>query len=136
MYKRVLFGADLTAHCESAMRKAWELANQFDGRLYIVHVVAPLLCYQAGSLVEKDNPDINQAKKALYALADNHFIPHDNIFVLEGRPTAILLEKANELDIDAIVVGSCSLHCRKGESGSTATAILHGAPCDVVVVRF
>lgn len=136
MYKRILLGADLTAHCEGAMRKAWELANQFDGRLYIVHVVTPLVCYQEGSLVEKNNPNINEAKKALYTLGDSHFVPHENIFVLEGRPTEVLLEKAKELKIDAIVVGSCSLHCRKGKSGSTATAILHAAECDVVVVRF
>lgn len=132
MYKRILLGADLASHGEGAMRKAWELANQFDARLYIVHVVESLGGEGDSPLQEKKA----KAEKALAALADTHFVPKEHLFLLEGSPTELLLEKADELKVDVIVVGSCSLHCTIGKSGSTATAILHGAKCDVVVVRF
>ena len=46
-----------------------------------------------------------------------------------------ILETARELGADLIVVGSHGRHGLALLLGSTANAVLHGAPCDVLAVR-
>ena len=52
-----------------------------------------------------------------------------------GSTRREILRLAKELDTNLIVIGS---HGREGIQrllGSTANAVLHGAPCDVLAVR-
>ena len=59
-------------------------------------------------------------------------ISKENQQIKFGYPKTVILEKANEINADLIVIGS---HGRRGVQlllGSTANAILH---CDVLAVR-
>ena len=62
-------------------------------------------------------------------------IAPDQTAISFGRPAAEIRAYAEKIGADLIVVGS---HGRTGISGllgSTARGVLHGAPCDVLVVR-
>jgi universal stress protein A len=63
-------------------------------------------------------------------------ISPDRVTVLFGRPAAEIHAHAEMIKADLIVIGS---HGRHGLPqvmlGSTANAVLHGAPCDVLTVR-
>jgi universal stress protein A len=55
--------------------------------------------------------------------------------VVQGNTRREILRVAEENGVDLIVLGS---HGRQGIQlllGSTANAVLHGAPCDVLAVR-
>jgi len=75
------------------------------------------------------------AEKRLQDLADKFGLHNDARFVLQGSTKREILNIAEDEAIDLIVIGS---HGREGLQlllGSTANAVLHGAPCDVLAVR-
>jgi len=53
----------------------------------------------------------------------------------EGSPAQVLLEAVRLFDADLIVVGSVGLRGARRLLGSVAEAVLHHAPCDVLVVE-
>lgn len=136
MYRRILYAANLTANDEQASRKAWELANQFDAKLFLVHVIECVVTYTDDGAVKVENPDKEKAEAALARLAKEYCVPKDDQFVIMGDKRKDILKKAKDLEVDLIVFGSHSLHDSSAISSSTANAILLGAHCDAVVVRF
>lgn len=55
---------------------------------------------------------------------------------LEGDPSSMLLETAEDFGADLIVVGSVGLtESTRFILGSVASTVLHHAPCDVLVVH-
>lgn len=52
-----------------------------------------------------------------------------------GAPAAVLLETVELHDADLVVVGSVGLRGPRRLLGSVAQAVLHHAPCDVLVVQ-
>jgi universal stress protein A len=135
MYQRILVATDLSEHGNETVRKAWELANQFDARLYIVHAIEPIPAYGYEGITVIESPYIDHAKDELKKLADNYSIPEENQFTLIGPIKFEVLNKAKELNADLIVVGSHGHHGLTRLLGSTANAIMHGAECDIVMVR-
>lgn len=53
----------------------------------------------------------------------------------EGAPREVLLEAVRLHDADLVVVGSVGLRGARRLLGSVAEAVLHHAPCDVLVVE-
>ena len=62
-------------------------------------------------------------------------IAKEDQHVKVGAVKTELLEIADKLAIDLIVIGSHGRHGLGRLLGSTANAVLHGALCDVLVVR-
>jgi nucleotide-binding universal stress UspA family protein len=52
-----------------------------------------------------------------------------------GEPAEQLVEKATELGADLVVVGRRSRNPLRALLGSVSSRVVHGAPCDVLVVR-
>lgn len=135
MYQRILLATDLSEGCKSIAKKASELANHFDAKLYLVHVIEPIPAYGYPGVTEIKSPYIDEAKKSLGQLGSDLLVPEENQIILVGPTKKEILKKAKELEIDLIVVGSHGRHGLAHLLGSTANAILHGAECDVVTVR-
>ena len=76
-----------------------------------------------------------QAEKELAALAKRLGIDAKHQLIEFGSTKNEVLRVAQEHKVDLIVTGSHGKHGLALLLGSTANAILHGADCDVLIVR-
>ncbi len=82
-----------------------------------------------------DQQLLELADKRLQDLSEKYDVGDSERFVSQGSTKREILRIAEEQGVDLIVIGS---HGREGIQlllGSTANAVLHGAPCDVLAVR-
>ncbi len=110
-----------------------------DGELHLIHVIEPLaLAY--GADVPMDVTDlqsglVKQARDTALEYAGHYRIPESRIHVELGSIEKTILDKADDIGADLIVVGS---HTRSGLAlllGSTARGLVPGAHCDVLAVK-
>ena len=59
----------------------------------------------------------------------------ENVHIRFGRAADVIVDLADEIEADVIVIGSHGRHGVKLLLGSTANAVLHQASCDVLAVR-
>lgn len=140
-YKHILLAADFSAHGENVANRAKDLADKFQAKLSIVHVMDNLLITDAayGSTIPFDLDLTAElmavAKKRLAQLADKLNISDDCRFMETGSPKLEIIRVAEENKVDLIVVGSHGRHGFALLLGSTANGVLHHALCDVLAVR-
>ena len=140
VYSHILLAVDFTPVTDTVARQAIELCQAFKARLSLVHVVEFTQMDLSNDLIlpqelELDQELMKQSKQRLEELAENLGIDKSECFVSQGSTRREILRLAEELNVDLIVIGS---HGREGIQrllGSTANAVLHGAPCDVLAVR-
>jgi nucleotide-binding universal stress UspA family protein len=53
----------------------------------------------------------------------------------EGKPAAVILDQAERVSADLIVIGNLRMQGPKRVLGAVANDILHHAPCDVLLVK-
>jgi nucleotide-binding universal stress UspA family protein len=53
----------------------------------------------------------------------------------EGKPAAVILDQAEKVGADLIVIGNLRMQGAKRVLGAVANDILHHAPCDVLLVK-
>jgi len=136
-YKNILLTCDL-AHDDSVVNnKAVELAKQYNAKLSIAHVVEPIPAYSFGYLgiADVEGQLLENAEQEMEKLAGGLSIPKQSQYVKIGAVKTELLQIAEDLGVDLIIIGSHGRHGLGRLLGSTANAVLHGAPCDVLVVR-
>jgi len=139
-YSHILLAVDFTPVTDTVTRQAMELCQEFKARLSLVHVVEFTQMDLSNDLVlpqelEIDQERMKQARQRLEELAKNIGVDKSECFVSQGSTRREILRLAKELNTNLIVIGS---HGREGIQrllGSTANAVLHGAPCDVLAVR-
>jgi len=147
-YKQIVIAVDLTDDSQKVCRRALEITKGNKVNILLVHVVEYI--YQMGisydpmfypsmeDLSENEEQLIKSAKEKMAALIKEMPVPEAVSFensVISGIPKTEILRLAEEKQADLIVCGS---HGRSGFElllGSTANAILHHAPCDVLAVR-
>ena len=140
VYSHILLAVDFTPVTDTVTRQAMELCQAFKARLSLVHVVEFTQMDLSNDLVLPQELEIDQelmkrSKQRLEELAENLGIEKSECFVSQGSTRREILRLAKELNTNLIVIGS---HGREGIQrllGSTANAVLHGAPCDVLSVR-
>jgi len=138
-YKKILVSIDLTAEADQVVEQASSIAVHYQAELSLIHVIEPLTFAYGGDIpmdVTTIQEEIEtQAKARLRGLGSQRNIPAERQYLIYGRPAAEIHRLAAEQKADLIVIGS---HGRYGIGlvlGSTATAVLHGAKCDVLAVR-
>lgn len=140
-YQHILLSVDFAGHDDQVAQRARDLANKYQARLSVLHVVENLPFADSiyGPMIPSDAELTSQlmdaAKERLAALADGISIPPENRWVEIGSPKLEIVRIAEENQVDLIVVGS---HGRHGISlllGSTASSVIHHARCDVLAVR-
>jgi universal stress protein A len=139
-YTHILLAIDFSPATDSVTRQAMELCRTFKTKLSLVHVVefTPMNLSNDMALpqeVEFGQELLEQSKQRLQELGKELGVDQSECFVTQGSTRHEILHLAEEQKMDLIVIGS---HGRQGIQrllGSTANAVLHGAPCDVLAVR-
>ena len=142
-YKRILVAVDLSSESAMVMKKAQTIARP-DAEIHLVYVQEPMdnvyvgIVPQSaafsglGDIESQLGEELNQK---LQALGEKFDLPSENLHILHGSPANEIHRFAKEHETQLIVIGT---HGQKGLQlllGSTATAVLHGAVCDVLSVR-
>ncbi|MBA6224804.1 universal stress protein [Colwellia sp. MB02u-18] len=148
MYKHILFATELNetkSYIEDKVEK-WQQLTQ--AKLSIVHVVEPIAnIYYGGVYGVVPNLDASdsvsttkifqdRAKEALQPLVKRLNISEKNLHIPVGQTSEEILAFAEQHKVDLIITGSHGVHGLRLLLGSTANALLHGAKCDVLAVRF
>lgn len=142
MYRKVLAAIDLTTRSADAVLTNARRFLADGGELWAIHVVEPQYIQYSFDPSYKStiSPSLEQsameaAAARLAELCEPHGIDAEHRYVMIGRVADRVHEVAEEHGFDLIVIGS---HGREGLRrllGSTANAVLHGAPVDVATVR-
>jgi universal stress protein A len=139
-YTHLLLAVDFSKSTDDVVNKALALARAFETRISLIHVVEFAQVDLSNELVMPQELELDQellalAEGRLETLADKHGLADSNRYVRQGSTKREIINLAEQEGADLIVIGS---HGRSGLQlllGSTANAVLHGAPCDVLAVR-
>ncbi|WP_456378704.1 STAS/SEC14 domain-containing protein [Thiolapillus sp.] len=143
-YANVLVALDFSPHSNLALARAAEVARHYNAKLLLLHAVEsvfypsldydPLIASPA-VFVEMNQVVYDHAVSRIEKLADS--LDYQNIQheVLWGAPKSAVLSYAQAQNVDLIVTGSHGKHGIARLLGSTASGIVHGARCDVIVVK-
>lgn len=144
-YNRVLIALDLYGSPEQVLAKAAALVDRGATNIYLLNVFFDPTYIPAGYMgigaYQDVYPEIDgeKARKAIenkmHTLAKEAGIPSATVIVESGRAASIIVEQAQQLKVDLLIVGSHGRHGLDLLLGSTANAVLHKATCDVLAVR-
>jgi universal stress protein A len=140
MFDKILVAIDLEPDSAGVLlNKARELSR---GEVWAIHSVEPQYVQYSidptftGSLTRAMEVDAIEAARARMAeICMNSGVPEERQLITLGRASDKIHEAAGEYEFDTILIGS---HARKGIRrllGSTANAVLHNSPVNVLTVR-
>ena len=138
MYKKVLHATDLKENHFETCQKAYNLAHEIGADFHLLHVVSPpnmLQWAQSLGFAEFDRPIPDQAEAVLQVVADSLGVDRDHIHVKVGSIKQTILDVIKELDCDLLIIGSDTPEGVATFLGSTANALTHYAPIDVLTLR-
>ncbi len=139
-YTHILLAMDFSPDSERVAQQALDLSRHYQARLSLIHVVEYLPVDMGNELLLPQDPLletqlVDGASARLAELAAGMGMDDAPRHVLLGHTRHEILRVAEEQKIDLIVLGSHGRHGLQRLLGSTANAVLHGAPCDVLAVR-
>jgi universal stress protein A len=139
-YTHILAAVDLSDESIAVVSRAAELARHYRARLSLLHVVEYIPIDLANDLVLPQQQEIEahltaRAKEHLASLAEKLGDPDIAQQVVNGSTKAEILRCAEEQQVGLLVVGRHGRHGLSRLLGSTANAVLHNAPCDVLAVK-
>ncbi|NNC54298.1 MAG: universal stress protein [Pseudomonadales bacterium] len=136
-YKNVLVALDVCDDNNEIITRAASLSGSA-ANLRLIHMVEPIYYpenYMGGLSIDLQEKSIEFARQELRHAAIKFQIPEQNCHVNLGKASSGVHAFAREHSCDLVVIGSHGKHGLQLLLGSTATAILHGANCDVLAVR-
>ena len=163
--KRILFATDLSENARQALAYAVSIADLYKAGIVIVHALedSPAIDAAIGSHIgqerwaeiqrrneqsareaiigkrKSENPEVKEALKTIFrdATADleNQSFILDDVVVKRGLPVDVILEAAENLKCDLIVIGTQSHGgLKQMVMGSTAQRVLKRSTVPVLVV--
>ena len=139
-YKHILVATDFSASGYAVAARARQLQVALGAAITILNVVEYSFINLGGDLALPPQIDIesqlveNATKKLADLVAAEAFLRCQPIIKV-GVPKTEILQLADELNVDLIMVGSHGRHGLARLLGSTANAVMHSAKCDVLAVR-
>ena len=145
MFKRIVVGTDGSETAGEAVRQATELAKISEARLDIVSAYEPIPRQRLqeeqreapGDVQYELGPreDVNMTLDAASRQAKQGEVDV-NSHAREGDPADAILDVAEEVQADLIVVGNKGMTgARRFLLGSVPNKVSHHAPCSVIIVR-
>ena len=140
-YTHILMAIDFTKSGEQILAKALDIAERNNAKLSMLHVVEyiPPVDYANDPMAINwgvgDNEMLEQAKKSLQNFSKQHSLKNVDLSVEFGRPKQVISQFVKDQQCDLVIIGS---HGRHGISlllGSTASAVLHAMPCDILTLK-
>lgn len=136
-FEKVLVAVDLD---EPSADYVIESARQLvpGVQLSLVHVLERSYFYNLGeasyAMVDDLHGQMEQEVEAYLArLCERHQVPDHHL--LEGHPATLIQQHADEHGHDLVVLGTHGRHGIRRLLGSTANAVLHGTPRNVLAIR-
>jgi universal stress protein A len=142
-YKKVLVAVDTTDEAEDVIKVAREIVEEKNATISAVTVLRPIADFyvnlystlEAGSEGGFEGRAADRATEWLTDLVKRCDIAADSVNVVIGTPAVEIRQLAEKIGADLIVLGTHGRHGLGLMLGSTANAVLHGAPCDVLAVK-
>jgi universal stress protein A len=141
LYKHILFATDLSDETGTVIPTVEMMTKHSNADLSIVHVLeyTPVV-FGSGEFSIPLDMNLEEyltqnARKVLTVIAHQLDIESDSQYISHGSIKREIINLAERLNVDLIILGT---HGRSGIKmllGSTANAVLHAAKCDVLVVR-
>jgi universal stress protein A len=134
---------DFSSHSEVAFQTALDLAQRYDAKLYVLHVLPPVVnpMLTDADLMLPEHPDenlvvsLNERMQEVYGSRIPAKVDCE-LVVRDGHVSTEIIGFIEETDADLAVVGAFGL---SGMGlvlfGSVAKRISHKAPCSVMIVR-
>lgn len=140
-YRHVLIATDLSQETDKIADHAKLIAQHSGAKISIIHVVqhTPIV-YGGGEFSIPLDINIEEtlrqhAQQALSQVSSRLGIAEQDQYLETGSIKVAVVEVAQEIGADLIVVGTHGHRGIEKMLGSTANAILHAAKCDVLTVR-
>lgn len=138
-YQKILIAVELNGDTDKVLLEKAEEIAETGGELYLIHAVEHMSSYGAAygisAGVDVEEVLVQEAKKQIADLAKPFDIPVERQIAKIGPAKFLILEEAEAIKTDLLIVGSHGRHGVRLLLGSTANAILHGAKSDVLAVR-
>lgn len=141
-YRGIIAALDLSRDSEAVAKRAATVAHLHGARLVLVHVTTDLVqeaSYEFMASLPID-PELQRqledhARERLEGIARQLDHAPTEVRVTTGPPKGGILSVAREYEADLIVIGNHGVHGLEVLLGSTANAVLHAAPCDILAVK-
>jgi nucleotide-binding universal stress UspA family protein len=155
MIRSMLYATDLGLYAPYVLQHALALARTFNAELHVIHVVEPmglfaesvLQSYLAEDVLRKLHSEgVNSVIEGIESRVLASFrdeLGEDNqdlelirsVRVVQGDPSNVILEQAQRLEVDLLIVGSHS-HGAEGDTpiGRTAARVLQLSEVPVYMV--
>jgi nucleotide-binding universal stress UspA family protein len=146
LFTRIVVGTDGSDTAAEAVRQAAELAKLSNARLDIVSAFEPVPRQRLqdeersapGDVQYEINPreDVNLTLEGATGQAKSDGVGEVQTHAREGDPADAILDVAEEVKADLIVVGNKGMTgARRFLLGSVPNKVSHHAPCSVIIVR-
>lgn len=138
-YKKILVAVDISAEADYVLQAAADMAKLYQAQLNVIHAIEPIASFYNIS-PEYYSPMTEEivrenASKHLRASLEKVDVDPQCLSIVEGRPGDEIIQQAQTLQCDLIIVGSHGRHGIQLLLGSTANSVIHHALCDVLAVR-
>jgi nucleotide-binding universal stress UspA family protein len=140
MYKRILVGTDGSESADKAVDHALKLAKLTGGKVHVVtawqSIPAMALSGQMGPAVPiavDDGAWVTELHDRSVAQGKRMGVPVQGHSV-QGPAAQVIVELAQELEADLVVVGDAGMHGLRGHLASVPNSVAHKCPCAVLVV--
>ncbi len=138
-YKNILVAIELNNKTDAEpIKHAKNMIKEFGANVSLVHAVEYVVGYNAygvGVNIEVEDILVNKSKEVMNIVGEKLSVPESRRIVKVGPAKYVILEEAERMKADLIIVGSHGKHGIRALLGSTADGVLHGAKCDVLAVR-
>ena len=139
-YQHILLALELIPESDKhILKKTKELLAQFHTKVSLVHTIEHFANFGAAYSIpgglDVEEQMIASAKKTLKKIAEEFHGAVEHQIVKSGSAKHIIVDEAENIYADLIIVGSHGRHGIGLLLGSTANAVIHAAKCDVLAVR-
>jgi nucleotide-binding universal stress UspA family protein len=145
MFSSIVVGTDGSETATKAVRQAVELAHAVGAKIELVSAYEPVPAQRIDEerrqapedLQWAINPreDVDATLEAAAAVARETGVPV-NLYARQGDPADAILDVAEEVEADLIVVGNKGMTgAKRFLLGSVPNKVSHHAPCSVLIIR-
>jgi len=141
-YKHILVAVDFSASAEQVLNKAREISARNNAKLSLLHVVEYLppidSVYEpalSNNWVIDETEMLEQAKSSLKTFSQQQKLEGAELYTQLGTPKYEISQFVKEQQCDLVILGSHGRHGINILLGSTANAVLHDMPCDILAVK-
>lgn len=142
IYTHILAAVDFSASADLVITKARDIAQRDNAKLSLLHVVEylpPINSLDEPFIASNWELDetlfVERAKESLQKLSEKHDLANSEFSVQLGKPKHEISQYIKDKKCDLVILGSHGRHGINLLLGSTANAVLHDMPCDILTIK-